>query len=217
MTKSFAYGCSARDYLFRAKQMIAEGDHKSMFYAAFELRCGIEARMHEYLRARDEERKKKKSGWRMAELHGQIEAKFRLGMKCARWALHDKETGDLLACFYYTPVTPRLKHLGQQLGNFLHVMKDSRATDDPWWDIFREILDESAKLLSTATMGVMLGPAMIQPGTNRVDATLLLPAGTDVDALMKRLRDTGEMIMAHISYPDALPHPLEPQAVMWRD
>jgi hypothetical protein len=158
------YYCGARDYLSRATQLLKAGNQASMFYAAFELRCGIEARMREYLIARQEANKKASKGWRMAELHGQIEAKFRLGLKYARWAVHDEVTGELVVCFYYTPVTPQLRKLGQQLGDFLHVLKEYREPSDPWWIKFRDILEEAADLLALATSGVMLGPALRRPG-----------------------------------------------------
>ena len=91
-------------------------------------------------------------GWKMADLHGQIEAKFiRLGLKYARWAGHDEVTGELLVCFYYTPVTPQLRKLGQQLGDFLPVMKEYREAGDPWLTKFRNSLEEAAGLLSLAT------------------------------------------------------------------
>ncbi|MGI2856448.1 hypothetical protein ACRTDR_20040 [Shewanella algae] len=44
-----SYGVSSKDYLSRAKELIAEDRIESLFYAAFEIRCGIEARMNEYL------------------------------------------------------------------------------------------------------------------------------------------------------------------------
>jgi hypothetical protein len=210
------YYCGARDYLSRATQMLKVRDQASMFYAAFELRCGIEARMREYLIARQEASKKVSKGWKMADLHGQIAAKFKLGLQYARWAVHDEGTGELLVCFYYTPVTPQLKKLGQQLGDFLHVMKEYREPGDPWWTKFRDSLEEAAELLSLATSGVMLGPAMCRPGSKQAEMNLRLPPGTDVDALLKRCRGLNETkVLTHVSYPDSLPNPLEVQAVMW--
>ena len=42
------YGFKSRDYLKRAKARLNEDKGESLFYAALELRCGIEARLHEY-------------------------------------------------------------------------------------------------------------------------------------------------------------------------
>ena len=43
------YKITSRDYLSRARICLDEGSNRFLFYAAFELRCGIEARMREYL------------------------------------------------------------------------------------------------------------------------------------------------------------------------
>ncbi len=42
------YGTHSRGYLARARQRLDEGSFESLFYAAFELRCGIEARLQQY-------------------------------------------------------------------------------------------------------------------------------------------------------------------------
>jgi hypothetical protein len=47
------YGIHSRSYLKRARQRLDEGYPESLFYAAFELRCGVESRMKEYLDAQD--------------------------------------------------------------------------------------------------------------------------------------------------------------------
>jgi hypothetical protein len=84
-----SYGISSRDYLQRAMTRIAEGSSEVLFYAAFELRCGIEARMQEYLHAWDHVSKKKRNGWRIAELGRNIERAFRARDTFVRWAVHN--------------------------------------------------------------------------------------------------------------------------------
>ncbi len=59
------YKISSRDYLKRAKKRLDEGSLESLFYASFELRCGVEARMQEYLAAQKDVSKKKKHGWKI--------------------------------------------------------------------------------------------------------------------------------------------------------
>lgn len=46
--ESREYGVGSRDYLRRAKDLLAQGTPAALFHAAFELRCGIEARLQEY-------------------------------------------------------------------------------------------------------------------------------------------------------------------------
>ena len=67
---------SSRDYAARARARLDEDSHASLFYAAFELRCGIEARLQEYLHAQRDVSKKAKKGWRPAVLGQQLERRF---------------------------------------------------------------------------------------------------------------------------------------------
>jgi hypothetical protein len=45
------YGIHARDYLTRARLRLDEQSPAGLFYAAFELRCGIESRLRQYIEA----------------------------------------------------------------------------------------------------------------------------------------------------------------------
>jgi hypothetical protein len=63
------------------------GIRKGTFYAAFELRCGIEARMRQYLRAREDVSDKKAKGWQLNRLARDIEAAFRTGNKFIRMGI----------------------------------------------------------------------------------------------------------------------------------
>jgi len=146
------YEVSSRAYLLRAMSRIAEGSSESLFYAASELRCGIERRMQEYLYAWDHVSKQQKSGWQIAKLGQSLERAFRLGNRVVRWAVHDEVSGSLLICFYHTPVTPQLRARGEKLGDVLHSMKRYRAPDDGWWDTLRTDLVATAEALRVANM-----------------------------------------------------------------
>jgi hypothetical protein len=79
MKKGMEYRTSSRDYLLRAQERLRDGTREALFYAAFELRCGIEARMRQYLEVCDHISKKKKEGWKIADLGRGTEEAFRLG------------------------------------------------------------------------------------------------------------------------------------------
>ncbi len=83
--------------------------------------------MEEYLEVWDHISKKKKKGWRIANLGRNLEEAFKTGDKIIRWAVHNKDNGELIVCFYYTPVTSELKKAGEKLGNYLHYMKNYRG------------------------------------------------------------------------------------------
>src|SRR5436190_2225371 len=60
-----SYGIDSVDYLRRARARLDEGTCEGLFYAAFELRSGTEARLQEYLDAREDVAKHKKKGWKI--------------------------------------------------------------------------------------------------------------------------------------------------------
>ncbi len=70
------YEISSRDYLRRARECVREDSVSSLFYAALEVRSGIEARMQEYLEVWDHIAKKKKRGWRIVDLGRNVENSF---------------------------------------------------------------------------------------------------------------------------------------------
>lgn len=209
-----SYGISSRDYLSRAQHCLAEGSHVALFYAAFELRCGIEARLQEYLEVWDHISKRKKSGWRIVDLGRNVEAAFRLGNKIVRWAVHDRGSRKLVVCLYHTPVTQSLRSRGEKLGNYLHSLKRYRGPEDAWWAEFRTELCVAAKELHVANLGTLLGPPLTQKGTGQAHMNLELPPGSHPDQLMDMIGG-GKELLINVEYLDSLPDPLEPQAITW--
>lgn len=156
------YNISSRDYLLRAKIQLAKEELESLFYAAFEIRCGVEARMREYLEAQKEISEKKKKGWKISDLSRSIESVFKLGDKVAEITIYDSNE-DICCQLRYTPVRKRLKHLAELLGNYLHSSKKFYTPDDKFWMDFRMILNECVKELEFSTSGVLLGPLLYNP------------------------------------------------------
>lgn len=207
------YRISSRDYLKRARARLGEIEQASLIYAALELRCGIEARMIEYLEVQAHISKKKKKGWRVAELARNVEAAFRTGEKIVRWAVHDKDSDAIITCFYYTPVTSRLQKAAEMLGNYLHSIKKFKARDDPYWVRLRNELEGIATQLELANKGTLLGPPLMKPGTNQVDMKLELPPEFDPNGIMKKMLN--KELKVHVSYLKSLPDNLEREACVW--
>jgi len=90
-----SYGIASRDYLKRAQKCLNRGDCESLFYAAFEIRCGVEARMQEYLEVQKHIAKKKRQGWQVVKLARNIEDAFRLGDKDAVLRIRDRKTKEV--------------------------------------------------------------------------------------------------------------------------
>jgi hypothetical protein len=208
-----SYGIAARDYLRRAEDRLRESSFESLFYAGFELRCGIEARMQSYLEVWDHIAKKKKQGWRITDLGRNIENAFRTGDSVVRWAVHDRPTGELIVCLYHTPVTKKLRKRGEKLGNYMHSMKRYRPIDDTWWSAFHKELCETAEELRTATVGTLLGPPLMKKGTRQVQMSMELPPGSNADTILKRI--IGQDLKVDVKYLKVLPGALEPQASVW--
>jgi len=208
------YEIYSRDYLIRARQRLREGTKEALFYAALELRFGIEQRMTQYLQAWQHTSKSKKAGWRIAELARGVEQAFRLGNKIVRFAVHHIDSRALLAVFYYTPVTPTLQRHGERLGNYLHSMKSFRKGDDPWWREFREDLEMIAGQLELANRGTLLGPPLMKGRTGLVEWHLEAPPGTNPKAVLQTIRGSKRFIF-DVSYLDRLPTLLEAEAQVW--
>jgi hypothetical protein len=157
------YGVSSRDYLARAEYRLAEGTPEALFYAAFELRCGIEARLQEYLHAQEHLTKKQKEGWRVAALGATASKTFKIGDKVARYTIYDRDKGDLLAILYYTPVTRALKGYAGKLSNYLHAVSRFHPQADPWWAEFRALLEATRYEIRRSTRGNLLGAPLQSP------------------------------------------------------
>lgn len=193
-----AYGISSRDYLARAKRCLENNDLESLFYAAFEIRCGIEARMQEYLEAQEHISKKKRQGWQVAKLAKNIEDAFRMGEKEAVLRVLDRKSGEVLLEARYTPVKLSLRKKAEMLGNELHAAKNYHAPDSPYWKRLSTRLEEAVGELEHATSGRLLGPPLLHPNKKNVDMKLELPTLEEQEAA-KRLSIGVETLMK-VSY-----------------
>src|SRR5687768_16809028 len=94
--KTMAYGTTSRDYLARAKVLRANGTSDALFYAAFEIRCGIEARLHEYLAGAAKVATVKKGLWQIRNLAREVEGVFDVYTKAVVATFVHPDTGEKL-------------------------------------------------------------------------------------------------------------------------
>jgi len=170
-----SYRISSRDYLARGKQCLNKGDCESLFYAAFEIRCGVEARMQQYLEVQTHISEKKRHGWQVAKLARNIENVFRLGEKDAVIKIRDPETKKLLIEARYTPVKKSLRKKAETLGNYLHNAKKYYAPEDNFWIEFRSFLEEAISELEQANSGRLLGPLLRHPNKRNIEMKIEVP------------------------------------------
>lgn len=198
------YGISSRDYLRRAKDLLQAGSKENLFYAAFELRCGIEARLQEYLEVQKGVSKKKKRGWKIANLAKHLENKFRLGDKIIEIQFFEPATKKLIVRLLYTPVSLSLQKKAKKLGDFLHAMKCFRKPNDDWWKSIRKLLDNVSDELEVSVTGSLLGPPLWNPRTGEAIIHSEIPIGEDPNEFMDKIGRAGSELMAHVRYLDSL-------------
>jgi len=162
------YHVSARAYLERARAQLDAATPEGLFYAAFELRAGIQARMQEYLEAQQSIAQHKKNDWQLEKLGRTLEDVFQIGDRIAEVALYDPQAGEIIATLYYTPVTSELRRNGERLGELLHAMQQFRRDDDAWWQNTRDFLEKVCRQLATACAGRLLAPLLREPGSDKV-------------------------------------------------
>lgn len=197
------YGISSRDYLARARVQLDSSAYEGLFYAAFELRCGIQARMQQYLEAHEDVARRKKNEWHIGKLGRSVEQAFRLGDRIAEVTVCDSKTSEALEVFYYTPVTSRLRKRGEQLGDLLHAMRKRRPLSDSWWQTTRDVLEDTLRQLEIANRGTLLGPLLREKGGDTVHMYAEAFDATPAKRLVGRLT-IGTQTIIRVRYLDQL-------------
>ncbi|MGP9567592.1 hypothetical protein ACT3RP_09145 [Halomonas sp. AOP5-B2-8] len=193
-----AYGISSRDYLERARNCLSQQKNEFLFYAAFEIRCGVEARMQEYLEVQAHISKKKRQGWQVAKLARNIENVFRTGEQEAVLLVLDRESHAVKFEARYTPVKRSLREKAEKLGNYLHAGKKYHEDDGAFWLQFRTLLDEAVAELEHANSGRLLGPLLLHPNRETVDIKLELPTEEDREAV--KILAEGDQSIFEVTY-----------------
>jgi len=199
-----SYKIGSRDYLSRARERLDENKPESLFYAALELRFGIEARLKKYLDANIELSKKKKNGWQIAVLGKNVENVFKQSNKLVRFKIYDehqkKELGELL----YTPVSKKLIKDGEKIGKLLHSNRHFETQDLDWSSKTKDFLEAVYRELELANKGTLLGPPLYSPRLDKVDLNIEFYEGYNPRAMSDEAGGVGAKIIIEISYPDSL-------------
>lgn len=196
MATEMEYRCGAKDYLDRARVRLSETNPESLFYAALELRFGIEARLKEYFDAQAQTTKMKRDGWKISSLANHVESVFKSRDKALRLTIFDPSTNDEICVVLYTPVTTKLQKLGQRLGDYLHAPDKKHYENRQWLAEFREKLDDTFFRLEFALSGTLLAPPLSHPKNPdnwffclTANQTQLFPHGRKIGIRL----DTGEI------------------------
>ncbi len=202
---SMKYRIHSRDYVARARKRLDDGSPESLFYAAFELRCAIGARMQQYLQEQEQVSKKKKKGWKIANLGKELERVFKTGDRIVEYKILDSETEELRYTFYYTPVSAELQKMGEKLGDYMHALKKYRAPEDTWWNDVRRFLESVYVKTVKANVGNMLGVPLIDPKTKKITFTSETKEGETPSDQIKAVGSVGDQMLTRVRYLDDLP------------
>jgi hypothetical protein len=151
------YSVRSKDYLSRAQQERNADETARLFYSAFELRAGVEARLHEY---RDAIRDAKRDNtWQVRVLKRDIEDIVEKHEKPVTIYFQDPETGGRLP-IRYVPVSDELKSIVERLGDYLHSLHPSKLRRQGFLSELEALIDRGIVLLSEAVSGELLSPPM---------------------------------------------------------
>ena len=163
------------DYLKRAREQLDSKSMSGIFYAAFELRCGIESRMFRYLEARENITKLKRKGWRIARMNAQIEGTFKTRGKICVITFQDQRVKLPINEFKYIPISRKLKTMAEKLGNYLHAQTFYRKHDDAWWDETRNYMEIVYDELAYVASGTLMGAPLMNPKNNAFHLEIEFP------------------------------------------
>jgi hypothetical protein len=200
-----SYGIDSIAYLRRARARLDERSREALFYAAYELRCGTESRLQDYLDAREDIAKKKKKGWHIMDSAKELDRAIRLGDKVAEAAIVDSDGATVVAAFY-TPVSARLRETaGACLHDLLHAMKRSFPDDDRWWSDTRTFLEKIYSDLELANKGTLLGPMMLSPDRKKANMMMSFRHDSLLADKVSLFGQVGVVATIRVRYHDILP------------
>lgn len=162
-----SYSISSLSYLDRARGRLGENTEEALVYAALEIRCGVEARLREYLEPQPHIPAKTKTDYRIKRLGAAAETVTPSEERLTRFAVYD-EGRVLLTEVFFTPVSSRLKDLAGRCGDLFHAQTEIRDAD--WWDETRSWVEEAWEELRRANLGELLGTPLMHPEDRTADA-----------------------------------------------
>jgi hypothetical protein len=160
------YDTSSRAYLARAKLNFDSENNESLFYAALELRCGVEARLKEYV-VKVDTVSLRKIPWKIKNLEKILAKSSNIHDKRYVFAfIHPKtkERQDVI----YNPVSRRLRKIAKTLGDYLHCVDQDRMSKPLFFSEFRQLVKEGIGELALATSGTLIAPPITSPGKMRL-------------------------------------------------
>ncbi len=205
------YGTHPSDYLHRAKAAFEVGKGESLFYAALELRTGIEKRMKDYVQESIYISKAKKKEWRIANLGKTIDHHFQFSRKNRfrpndeffQLQVFDNQHKELIVEFNYVPVSKRAQEIAMKLGDYLHANDRQVLMDEPWWAVFKDLIEEGILELEHCLRGNLLGAPLMNYSTGHVEMVIEHSGEEHINVLRKAISDQ-ENKSIYVNYLDRM-------------
>lgn len=202
-TGKMPYPVDAKGYLSRAKAALENGRPEGLFYAAYELRCCVEARQAEYVEALTAFNGTKVRPWELSLQGKRIRNKsYASTLTLMRYTFPNGTTHDS----YHTPVTNALLSFANKtLHSLMHCQPEFRDDDNPWWDKMRAELVEGYRMAWLACQGDSMVPPLWNSQTKEMHPVRL--SLTEENAHLVPLLSglQGQTVGMSVSYPKKPP------------
>lgn len=197
------YGVSPDAYLSRARASLAETAPAAVFYAAYELRCCIEARQAEYLAALEQYRGTRIKPWNIGDNGKRIRrGSYADSLVMVRYWFEDGPE----ATTYHTPVGDKLLQFAERtLGALLHVQPEFRSELDPWWASTRASLLEGYRMAWLACQGDSLVPPLWNLETKALHPVPLEKHDRNAEFFNAERELIGAKVLMEVRYPEVPP------------
>jgi hypothetical protein len=204
MSPTESYGVSAEAYLDRAGSKLRERTNEGLFYAAFELRCFVEARQDEYLDAQRKYAKSIPAGHQIGKQGKVLDAIFHSDLiQHIQWLMKGEDAVMFEA--FHVPVTSQLRNGAERLGDLLHHQRKWRASDDAWWAQTRKLLVDLYRLAWTCRQGLLVSPVFLEGDGSMLGTVVMKLDGADAARFAEQTRAgaIGRMRVDYLSTPPA--------------
>lgn len=195
--RRMTYYCDSRSYLERAQSCLEREDPKYHFYAAFELRCFVESRQNEYLKAQKKYRDSLPSHWKIGKQSRELQKIFKQD-KIQRITNTFPDGYSFVST--YVPVSKALKNNAERLGALLHAQTDSLHDDKISEQ--RNWLERILNCASECQTGNMLSPVFLDRSTGTAEGEVILTANPDELQMFEERLHKGALMIANVEYLD---------------
>ena len=202
MTES--YNIDSIAYLRRARRCLDQNTREALFYAAFELRCGTESRVQQYLDARKDIARHKKQGWKIVGSSRELDRRIQLGDTIYEACLSDDVGNSIF--LYYTSISARLREsAGARLHDLLHAMKSHYENDNRWWGDTRDFLEQIYSDLAITSRGTLLAPIMRSPDGRSCYMSACIQNDSPIKDKVHPFSQIGSNFTINVRYHKSLP------------